>query len=145
MRDVTLIEGNDAMWGGVNVQEGGWLRTFLAIALCIVLLIFYSTPLSLVVDVVKEEKEVRKEEMGVQMAFCPCKRVLPKVNLEEVALNATTCGEDAWRRGRHQKVLAFTFFEATGDQMSEEKENRQYLQVRLNGANETLHIFPMDG
>ena len=125
------------MWGGGNVQGGGWLRTFLAIALCIVLLIFYSTPLSLVVDVVKEEKEkeVRKEEMGVQMAFCPCKRILPKVNLEEVALNATTCGEDAWRRGRHQKVLAFTFFEATGDQMSEEKENRQYLQVRLNGAN----------
>ena len=135
------------MWGGGNVQGGGWLRTFLAIALCIVLLIFYSTPLSLVVDVVKEEKEkeVRKEEMGVQMAFCPCKRILPKVNLEEVALNATTCGEDAWRRGRHQKVLAFTFFEATGDQMSEEKENRQYLQVRLNGANETLHVFPMDG
>ena len=135
------------MWGGVNVQEGGWLRTFLAIALCIVLLIFYSTPLSLVVDVVKEEKEkeVRKEEMGVQMAFCPCKRILPKVNLEEVALNATTCGEDAWRRGRHQKVLAFTFFEATGDQMSEEKENRQYLQVRLNGANKTLHVFQMDG
>ena len=135
------------MWGGENVLEGGWLRTFLAIALCIVLLIFYSTPLSLVVDVVKEEKEkeVRKEEMGVQMAFCPCKRILPKVNLEEVALNATTCGEDAWRRGRHQKVLAFTFFEATGDQMSEEKENRQYLQVRLNGANKTLHVFPMDG
>ena len=135
------------MWGGGNVQGGGWLRTFLAIALCIVLLIFYSTPLSLVVDVVKEEKEdeLNKEEMGVQMAFCPCKRILPKVNLEEVALNATTCGEDAWRRGRHQKVLAFTFFEATGDQMSEEKENRQYLQVRLNGANETLHVFPMDG
>ena len=135
------------MWGGGNVQGGGWLRTFLAIALCIVLLIFYSTPLSLVVDVVKEEKEkeVRKEEMGVQMAFCPCKRILPKVNLEEVALNATTCGEDAWRRGRHQKVLAFTFFEATGDQMSEEKENRQYLQVRLNGANKTLHVFSMDG
>ena len=135
------------MWGGGNVQGGGWLRTFLAIALCIVLLIFYSTPLSLVVDVVKEEKEkeVRKEEMGVQMAFCPCKRILPKVNLEEVALNATTCGEDAWRRGRHQKVLAFTFFEATGDQMSEEKENRQYLQVRLNGANKTLHVFQMDG
>ena len=135
------------MWGGGNVQGGGWLRTFLAIALCIVLLIFYSTPLSLVVDVVKEEKEkeVRKEEMGVQMAFCPCKRILPKVNLEEVALNATTCGEDAWRRGRHQKVLAFTFFEATGDQMSEEKENRQYLQVRLNGANKTPHVFPMDG
>ena len=135
------------MWGGGNVQGGGWLRTFLAIALCIVLLIFYSTPLSLVVDVVKEEKEkeVRKEEMGVQMAFCPCKRILPKMNLEEVALNATTCGEDAWRRGRHQKVLAFTFFEATGDQMSEEKENRQYLQVRLNGANKTLHVFQMDG
>ena len=131
------------MWGGGNVQGGGWLRTFLAIALCIVLLIFYSTPLSLVVDVVKEEKEkeVRKEEMGVQMAFCPCKRILPKVNLEEVALNATTCGEDAWRRGRHQKVLAFTFFEATGDQMSEEKENRQYLQVRLNGANKNCSCF----
>ena len=131
------------MWGGGNVQGGGWLRTFLAIALCIVLLIFYSTPLSLVVDVVKEEKEkeVRKEEMGVQMAFCPCKRILPKVNLEEVALNATTCGEDAWRRGRHQKVLAFTFFEATGDQMSEEKENRQYLQVRLNGANKNSSCF----
>ena len=93
----------------------------------------------------EKEKEVRKEEMGVQMAFCPCKRILPKVNLEEVALNATTCGEDAWRRGRHQKVLAFTFFEATGDQMSEEKENRQYLQVRLNGANKTLHVFQMDG
>ena len=130
------------MWGGGNVQGGGWLRTFLAIALCIVLLIFYSTPLSLVVDVVKEEeKEVRKEEMGVQMAFCPCKRILPKVNLEEVALNATTCGEDAWRRGRHQKVLAFTFFEATGDQMSEEKENRQYLQVRLNCANKDSSCF----
>ena len=131
------------MWGGGNVQGGGWLRTFLAIALCIVLLIFYSNPLSLVVDVVKEEKEkeVRKEEMGVQMAFCPCKRILPKVNLEEVALNATTCGEDAWRRVRHQKVLAFTFFEATGDQMSEEKENRQYLQVRLNGANKNSSFF----
>ena len=133
------------MWGGGNVQGGGWLRTFLAIALCIVLLIFYSTPLSLVVDVVKEEKEVRKEEMGVQMAFCPCKRILPKVNLEEVALNATTCGEDAWRRGRHQKVLAFTFFEATGDQMSEEKENRQYLQVRLKQWCQQKHVFPMDG
>ena len=106
------------MWGG------GWLRTILALALCVLLLIFYSAPLSLVVEVGEEE------EMGVQMALCPCKRVLPRVNLEEVALNATTCGEDAWRRGRHQRVIAFTFFEASGDgKVAEEKESRQYLQV----------------
>ena len=106
------------MWGG------GWLRTILVLALGVLLLIFYSAPLSLVVD-------VDEEEMGVQMALCPCKRALPRVNLEEVALNATTCGEDAWRRGRHQRVISFTFFEPTADsgQMSEQKENRQYLQV----------------
>ena len=79
----------------------------------------------MVVDVVMD----KGDEMGVEMALCPCKRVLPRVNLEEVALNATTCGEDAWRRGRHQRVIAFTFFEAIDAQMAEEKENRQYLQV----------------
>ena len=115
-----LLERDDAMWGG------GYLQTFLALALCLLLLIFYSTPLSMVVDVVMEE------EVGVQMKLCPCKRVLPRnVNLEEVALNATTCGEDAWRRGRHQRVIAFTFFEATDGRTAEEKENRQYLQVKL--------------
>ena len=104
------------MWGG------GGLQTIIALALIILLLLFYSTPLSMVVDVVVMEK-------GIQMALCPCKRVLPRVNQEEVALNATTCGEDAWRRGRHQRVLAFTFFEQTDGPVAEEKENRQYLQV----------------
>lgn len=104
-----------------------WLRTILALALCILLVIFYSIPLSIEVDVVVMDSG--EEEMGVEMALCPCKRALPRVNLEEVALNATTCGEDAWRRGRHQRVIAFTFFEATDGQIPEEKENRQYLQV----------------
>ena len=102
------------MWGG------GGPQTILALALFILLLLFYSTPLSMVV------MDREKEE---EMALCPCKRVLPRVSLEEVALNATTCGEDAWRRGRHQRVLAFTFFEPTDGPVAEEKENRQYLQV----------------
>jgi len=104
-----------------------WLRTILALALCALLIIFYSAPLSMGVD------------KGDEMALCPCKRVLPRVNLEEVALNATTCGEDAWRRGRHQRVIAFTFFEATDAQMAEEKENRQYLQ----GVEENLLLLPL--
>ena len=108
------------MWGG------GGPQAILALALLILLLLFYSTPLSMVVDMVVMNKG---EEEGVQMALCPCKRILPRVNLEEVALNATTCGEDAWRRGRHQRVLAFTFFEPTDGPVAEEKENRQYLQV----------------
>ena len=108
-----LREGDDDMWV--------WLRTILALALCALLMTFYSAPLSMVVDKVMDK--------GDEMALCPCKRVLPRVNLEEVALNATTCGEDAWRRGRHQRVIAFTFFEATDARMAEEKENRQYLQV----------------
>ena len=106
----------------------GWLRPVLGLVLLVLLLLLYSTPLSMVAETVVGDPE---EETWAPMALCPlCRRVLPKVELEGVALNTTTCGEDAWRRGRHQRVVAFTFFEpADGGGGSEEKENRQYLQV----------------
>ena len=110
---------------------GGWLRPVLGLVLLVLLLLLYSTPLSMVSETVVGSLEDVIEETWAPMALCPlCRRVLPKVELEGVALNTTTCGEDAWRRGRHQRVVAFTFFEPTGGGGgSEEKENRQYLQV----------------
>ena len=111
---------------------GGCLRPVLGLVLLVLLLLLYSTPLSMVSEtVVGDLEDIIEETWAPTMALCPlCRRVLPKVDLEGVALNTTTCGEDAWRRGRHQRVVAFTFFEPTDrGGGSEEKENRQYLQV----------------
>ena len=57
--------------------------------------------------------------------YCNCTRKLPqKSNVNEtVNFNQTTCSYDAFRRGSHQKVAAFTFY---GNSKSESHKAKKY-------------------
>ena len=62
-----------------------------------------------------------------QMQHCACNRSLPlngqsseKINFED-----TSCGRDAYRRGKGQKVVAFAFY---GDINSELEKKRGYFR-----------------
>jgi len=70
------------------------------------------------------------EQHQLQRTFtldhCYCSRTL-NVSSDSVPplLNSTTCSRDAWNRGSHQKVVAFSFF---GSVNSTRNEERQYFQ-----------------
>ena len=58
---------------------------------------------------------------------CPCSRTLPlpsdsNATLAPVVFNLTTCSRDAWRRGPHQRVAAFSFY---GDTRSKDHKYKQ--------------------
>ena len=58
---------------------------------------------------------------------CPCSRTLPlpsdsNATLAPVVFNLTTCSRDAWRRGLHQRVAAFSFY---GDTRSKDHKYKQ--------------------
>ena len=64
----------------------------------------------------------------------------------EPPLEATTCSKDAWARGSHQKVVAFSFFGAVNSSRNDE---RKYVQVggrKVNSKLKTvIHIYEQLG
>ena len=77
----------------------------------------------------------RKEEMDrkvhrFKLEHCDCERTLPqehvkKVNQYPLDYTATTCGQDAYQRGLHQKVAAFSFY---GDKNSSIHKSKHYFE-----------------
>ena len=62
-----------------------------------------------------------------QMQHCACNRSLPlnEQSSEKINFEDTTCGRDAYRRGKGQKVVAFAFY---GDINSELEKSRGYFR-----------------
>ena len=77
----------------------------------------------------------RKHQEIVSTTFilehCNCSRtILSYKDKSEVSFASTTCGRDAYNRGRHQKVAAFIFYGDNGE--------RKYFEGIVQNA-ELLH------
>ena len=76
---------------------------------------------------VQEQEQEAATTFTFPLEQCPCSRTLPlpsdsNATLAPVALNLTTCSRDAWRRGPHQRVAAFSFY---GDTRSKDHKYKQ--------------------
>ena len=69
-----------------------------------------------------------KQPLHIELEKCSCMRNLTTYNLNTtggIFFNETTCGRDAFFRGPHQKVVAFSFY---GDSKSSEHLNRGFFE-----------------
>ena len=61
-----------------------------------------------------------------KLEYCECTRSIMKTGIEEnILLNSTTCGLDAFRRGSQQKVVSFAFY---GDKNSTVHKAKGYFE-----------------
>ena len=69
-----------------------------------------------------------KQPLHIELEKCSCMRNLTTYHLNTTGgtfFNETTCGRDAFFRGPHQKVVAFSFY---GDSKSSEHINRGFFE-----------------
>ena len=62
----------------------------------------------------------------IQLEYCKCLRTIQrKEEIIKTDFSQTTCGQDAYQRGSHQKVVAFSFY---GNPKAREQRKRKYFQ-----------------
>lgn len=57
------------------------------------------------------DEDLQPGQVEFELEHCGCKRrLIPQDNPPGLQLNQTTCGIDAFRRGRGQKIVGFSFY-----------------------------------
>ena len=80
-----------------------------------------------------------KEAKIFKLESCGCDRWLVNVHHENISFRETSCGQDAYQRGPHQKVVAFSFY---GDKSSAEHKLRGYFDGIQNNLLLVLLHYP---